>query len=63
VLEAALFGRAVHVVARDAAEAERDVPAVLRAAAVRQTGIRRVEPSLEDVFVSLVRREGGAVVS
>jgi len=62
VLEAALFGRAVHVVARDPAEAEREVPAVLRAANVPHTGMRRVSPALEDVFVSLVRREGGAVV-
>jgi ABC-2 type transport system ATP-binding protein len=62
IVEAALFGRAVHVVARDAAEAERVVPQVLRAASLQFSGLRRVEPSLEDVFVSLVRREGGAVV-
>jgi ABC-2 type transport system ATP-binding protein len=62
VLEAALFGRAVHVVARDAAEAVREVPHVLRAAAVDHTGMRRIEPSLEDVFVSLVRRAGGAML-
>jgi ABC-2 type transport system ATP-binding protein len=62
VLDAALFGRVVHVVARDAAEAERDVADVLRAAAANHTGMRRIEPSLEDVFVSLVRRAGGAVL-
>jgi ABC-2 type transport system ATP-binding protein len=62
ILEAARFGRAVHVVARDAAEAVREVPHVLRAAAVDHTVMRRIEPSLEDVFVSLVRREGGAVL-
>jgi ABC-2 type transport system ATP-binding protein len=61
VVDAALFGRALHVVARDAAEAEREVPARLGAAAYGFTGMRRVQPSLEDVFVSLVRREGGVL--
>jgi ABC-2 type transport system ATP-binding protein len=61
VLEASLFGRTIHVVARDAATAEREVPALLAAAGQQVAAMRRVEPSLEDVFVSLVRREGGAV--
>jgi ABC-2 type transport system ATP-binding protein len=61
VLEASLFGRAIHVVARDGAAAEREVPALLHAAGHSAGAMRRVEPSLEDVFVSLVRREGGAV--
>jgi ABC-2 type transport system ATP-binding protein len=61
VLEASLFGRAIHVVARDAANAEHEVPALLHASGHTTGAMRRVEPSLEDVFVSLVRREGGAV--
>ncbi len=63
VVEAAMFGREVHVVAREAAEAERSVPAALAAAprgAIAFGGMRRVQPSLEDVFVSLVRRAGAA---
>ncbi len=62
VLEAAMFGRAVHVVVEDAASAARDLPAFLSARGVTSRGVTSVRPSLEDVFVSLVRREGGAVV-
>jgi ABC-2 type transport system ATP-binding protein len=61
VVEAAMFGRAVHVVVTDADEAASTIPATLRAAGRAYGGLRRVPPSLEDVFVSLVRREGGAV--
>ncbi len=60
VLEAAMFGRDVHVVARDAAGAETEIPAALAAAGRAFGGLRRVPPSLEDVFVSLVRRTGSA---
>jgi len=56
IVEAAMFGREVHVVARDAAQAEAGIPAALAAAGRRFGGLRRVPPSLEDVFVSLVRR-------
>lgn len=62
VLEAAMFGRAVHVVVRDEAEARAVIPAVLAAHGRAVGGLRRMPASLEDVFVSLVRREGGAVV-
>ena len=64
VLEAAMFGRAVHVVVRDEAAAAGGDPRPRW----RRSGRRgrphaaRVAPSLEDVFVALVRREGGAVV-
>ncbi len=56
VVEAAMFGREVHVVAADAADAESAVPAALAAAGRVFGGLRRVPPSLEDVFVSFVRR-------
>ena len=62
VLEAAMFGRAVHVVVRDEAEAREVIPAALAAHGRAAGRMRRVPASLEDVFVSLVRREGGAVV-
>jgi ABC-2 type transport system ATP-binding protein len=60
VLDAAMFGRNVHVVARDAADAERDVHELLRRRGLAVHGMKRVQPSLEDVFVAMVRREGGA---
>jgi ABC-2 type transport system ATP-binding protein len=62
VVEAALFGRAVHVVVEDAQAATAALPAFLAARGLACERIVPVRPSLEDVFVSLVRREGGAVV-
>jgi ABC-2 type transport system ATP-binding protein len=61
VIEAAMFGRTVHVVVEDAAAATAALPAFLAAGGVACHGVIVVRPSLEDVFVSLVRREGGAV--
>jgi ABC-2 type transport system ATP-binding protein len=62
VLEVGMFGRAVHVMAADAAAARATLPGVLAAAGRRLDRLQPIEPSLEDVFVALVRREGGAVV-
>lgn len=61
IIEAAMFGRAVHVVVEDVAAAEAFIPTLLSTHGIACTGIQPVRPSLEDVFVSLVRREGGAV--
>jgi ABC-2 type transport system ATP-binding protein len=61
VIEAALFGRAVHVMVADEQAGLGDVPRRLAAAGRRVDAIRSIEPSLEDVFVALVRREGGVV--
>jgi ABC-2 type transport system ATP-binding protein len=61
VTEAAMFGRAVHVAVENAAEAAASLPAFLASRGLEVERIHRIEPSLEDVFVDLVRREGGAV--
>jgi ABC-2 type transport system ATP-binding protein len=61
VLEAAMFGRALHVVVDDVERAQRFLPAFLGERGITTGAIAVVRPSLEDVFVSLVRREGGAV--
>ncbi len=61
IVEAAMFGRSVHAVVADVAAAEAFIPSFLSAHGVTCTDIQPVRPSLEDVFVSLVRREGGAV--
>jgi ABC-2 type transport system ATP-binding protein len=61
VIEAAMFGRAVHVVVEEAAAAARTLPQWLSARGLPCQSLTPVRPSLEDVFVSLVRREGGVV--
>jgi len=61
VAEAAMFGRAVHVAVEDAAAAAAGLPAFLAARGLPVDRIHTIEPTLEDVFVALVRREGGAV--
>jgi len=61
VIEAAMFGRAVHVVVSDAVAATATLPGFLASRGITAESIAPVRPSLEDVFVALVRREGGAV--
>jgi len=61
ILEAAMFGRRVHVVVRDEARTREAIPGLLATRGVALEGMERVPPSLEDVFVALVRKEGGAV--
>jgi len=61
VVEAGLFGRAVHVTVRDAARARAELPGLLAARGIAVHGLEVVEPSLEDVFVALVHASGGAL--
>jgi ABC-2 type transport system ATP-binding protein len=61
IVEAAMYGRRVHVVVSDETEAEDRIRALLEEADVKAEGVERIAPSLEDVFVALVRAEGGAV--
>jgi ABC-2 type transport system ATP-binding protein len=60
VSEAAMFGRAVHLLVEDARIAAVEIPRVLESAGRACSSLGTVAPSLEDVFVALVRREGGA---
>jgi len=62
VIEAAMFGRAVHVMVADEAAGLEDVARRLAAAGRRVTAVRAIAPSLEDAFVALVRRQGVAAV-
>ncbi len=61
VVEAAMFGRRVHVAAEEEARARASIRRVLSEAGLELERVDRIEPSLEDVFVSLVRRQGGTV--
>ncbi len=61
VMGTALFGNAVHVVLGDGAEARESVRVALAEAGLRDQELIPVEPSLEDVFLHLVRGKGGGV--
>ena len=61
VISAAMFGRAIHVMVEDEHAARSALPGVLASAGRTCEKLEPVEPSLEDVFVALVQREGGAV--
>lgn len=60
VLEAAMFGRALHVTVDDARRARLELPTLLAERGHPVHDLREVVPSLEDVFVSRVRAAGGA---
>jgi ABC-2 type transport system ATP-binding protein len=55
IKEVALFGNALHAVVEDATEASAAIKDVLQQKGYRVEGIERIVPSLEDVFVSLIR--------
>ncbi|HWO57352.1 MAG TPA: ABC transporter ATP-binding protein [bacterium] len=60
VIEAGLFGRAVHAVVESAAAVRPRLEARLRERGHDWRAINPVEPSLEDVFIAKVRLAGGA---
>lgn len=60
VLAVTMFGRAMHVMVEDIAVGQREVPRRLEAAGHTVESLRPIDPSLEDVFVALVHRSGGA---
>jgi ABC-2 type transport system ATP-binding protein len=62
VVEASMFGRALHVTVTDSTVGASAVRDALSAAGLPVHSMSPIEPSLEDVFTSLVRAEGGAVV-
>jgi len=55
-----LYGRAVHVRVDDAERAAEEIRGALAAGGIALEGLGRVEPTLEDVFISLVEEAGGA---
>ena len=58
VRSAVLFGEHVHALVDREAAVER-VRSILRDAGAEEHDVREIEPSLEDVFIHLVRRDGG----
>jgi len=58
ILDVQVFGEALHLVAADARAALEPVRARLRQAGLSLHHIRPVAPTMEDVFMALLRREG-----
>jgi ABC-2 type transport system ATP-binding protein len=54
VLDASVFGDAIHVLVRDAERALHELPAYLAQRALPPRRLERIHPSLEDVFVQLI---------
>jgi ABC-2 type transport system ATP-binding protein len=53
-----LFGDRIHVVTMDRNQTAQEVPVVLQTGGFALQGLRPIEPSLEDVFVSVLTSEG-----
>jgi ABC-2 type transport system ATP-binding protein len=62
IVEAAMYGRNVHVTVEDEATGAETIRAALATAGTAASAIEPVAASLEDVFTALVRAEGGAVI-
>ena len=60
VEKTSLFGTSLHVVLRHGDRAEDVIAEALQKAGVEARTISRVTPSLEDVFLDVVERTGGA---
>jgi hypothetical protein len=62
IVEAAMYGRDLHVTVEDDTSGPEAIRSLLATAGLTATGVAAAQPSLEDVFTSLVRAEGGAVI-
>jgi ABC-2 type transport system ATP-binding protein len=61
IADVTMFGRVVHAVVADEEAGRHRVVGLLDGAGIGYGSIERIAPSLEDVFVASIRREGGAV--
>jgi len=62
MVDVGMFGRALHVTVDEVGRGEYLLREALEKAGRTVETVKTIEPSLEDVFVSLVRAEGGAVI-
>jgi len=61
IRSAGIFGDRIHAVLEDGDKIRTEIEHLLRASGFEIQSMKKIAPSLEDVFVSLVRLEGGAV--
>ena len=65
IAEVGLFGRALHATLREGEDVEAArsrIPSLLAKKGIEVESVEPIQPSLEDVFVALVEKAGGAVV-
>jgi len=60
IIDAAMYGRTLHVTMDAEEGADERIRSYLARAEIAVTSVRQITPSLEDVFVARVRDEGGA---
>jgi len=60
VLDAAVFGNALHLVVENAEEAAPRVEEFLRGRGIKAERVEKISPTLEDVFVSLTTGQQAA---
>lgn len=61
IVDAAMFGRSVHVAVEEEGHVAEELADRLTAAGIACSSVERVPPSLEDAFVWYVRRAGGVL--
>ncbi len=58
VSESAVFGDGLHVIGKEGVDLEREIDAVFQKNGILLKRMGAIRPSLEDVFVSLIEKEG-----
>jgi len=58
VSESAVFGDSLHVIGKEGVDPEQEVTLLFQKHGIRPKRMERIRPSLEDVFVSLIAKEG-----
>jgi ABC-2 type transport system ATP-binding protein len=58
VSESAVFGDSLHVIGQEGVDPEQEITLLFQKHGIRLNRMERIRPSLEDVFVSLITKEG-----
>jgi ABC-2 type transport system ATP-binding protein len=58
VSESAVFGDSLHVIGQEGVDPEQEIMLLFQKHGIRLNRMERIRPSLEDVFVSLITKEG-----
>jgi ABC-2 type transport system ATP-binding protein len=58
VSESAVFGDSLHVIGQEGVDPEKEITLLFQRHGIRLNRMERIRPSLEDVFVSLITKEG-----